>query len=423
MDEENKQIRVALDSLGCKVNQAEIELLARQFAEAGYRIVPPDDGADIYILNTCTVTRIADRKTRQQLRMAHIQNPHALLVATGCYAQRAPEELSRIEGIGLVTGNKDKPHLLRLLEEAGYKQCFSQLNLDNHHSIYRTRTLVKIQDGCNSFCSYCIVPLVRSREESLPVEHIVTEVKKRAAWGYKEVVLTGVKIGAYKYDGTDLKQLMENILAATEIERIRLSSLQPHEISPELLSLWKYGRLCRHFHMSLQSGCDRMLRGMRRNYSTGEYQRSVSLVRSLVPGAAITTDIIAGFPGETETDFEESYEFCRQIEFARTHVFPYSPREGTQAALMPEQVDNKMKKQRSQRMLSLAKESARNFNRQFLGETIPVLWEKETDGVWSGLTDNYIRVHTRSSEDLTNRILMAKLLEIRNGGVWGEALF
>jgi len=266
------------------------------------------------------------------------------------------------------------------------------------------------------------VPLVRSREESLPVDHIITEVKKRAAEGYKEIVLTGVKIGSYNHDWVDLKELLEHILAVTEIERLRLSSLQPHEISSEILGLWLNERLCRHFHISLQSGSDGVLRRMKRDYSASDYEQSVSLIRSLVPGAAITTDIMVGFPGETETEFEESYNFCRQIGFARVHVFPYSPREGTQAALMPEQVEDKVKKRRSQRMLSLTKESSRNFSRRFIGETMPVLWEKETDGVWSGLTDNYIRVHTRSSEDLVNKLLPVKLVEVGEDKVWGKII-
>jgi len=425
MSKRHKRVNVALDNLGCKLNQAETELLARQFTEAGYRLVSPDDRADIYILNTCTVTHIADRKSRHQLRMAHNRNPDALLIAIGCYAQRAPQELSRIEGVSLVIGNDDKPHLLRLLEELGHisSQAPSQANLTcNYQSTYRTRTLIKIQDGCSSFCSYCIVPLVRSREESLPVDHIITEVKKRAAEGYKEIVLTGVKIGSYNHDWVDLKELLEHILAVTEIERLRLSSLQPHEISSEILGLWLNERLCRHFHISLQSGSDGVLRRMKRDYSASDYEQSVSLIRSLVPGAAITTDIMVGFPGETETEFEESYNFCRQIGFARVHVFPYSPREGTQAALMPEQVEDKVKKRRSQRMLSLTKESSRNFSRRFIGETMPVLWEKETDGVWSGLTDNYIRVHTRSSEDLVNKLLPVKLVEVGEDKVWGKII-
>lgn len=416
-------MKVALDSLGCKLNQAETELLAKQFTEAGYKLVSPADGADVYILNTCTVTHIADRKSRHWLRLAHRRNPDARLVVTGCYAQRAPQELARIEGIDLVLGNEQKLHLLQLLEESGCLSrpvCVPGDSTSSAHTGFRTRALVKIQDGCNDLCSYCIVPLVRGREKSLPLDQVVAEVRHRMANGYKEVVLTGVKIGSYSYNGVNLRGLLEHILAETDVARLRLSSLQPQEISPELIALWRDDRLCRHFHLSLQSGSDSVLRRMRRRYSISDYLQSVSLIRALVPEAAITTDVIVGFPGEASSEFQESYKLCQKLEFARIHVFPYSPREGTQANQMPNQVEDRVKKQRSQRMLTLAKESAQNFNRQFLGRTMPVLWEKRTDGIWSGLTDNYIKVYTKSNRDLTNKLLLVKLVEVRGDGVWGE---
>ncbi|MBA7673292.1 Threonylcarbamoyladenosine tRNA methylthiotransferase MtaB [subsurface metagenome] len=424
MGKEHEVTRVALDSLGCKLNQAETELLAKQFTEAGYRLVSPADGADVYILNTCTVTHIADRKSRHWLRLAHRRNPDALLIATGCYAQRAPQELAQIEGIDLVLGNEHKPHLVRLLEESGClsrSACVPGDSTSGSHPGFRTRALVKVHDGCNNLCSYCIVPLVRGREKSLPVDQIVGEVRHRVANGYKEVVLTGVKIGSYSYNGVNLRGLLEHILAETDVARLRLSSLQPQEISPQLIALWRDNRLCRHFHLSLQSGSDSVLRRMRRRYSISDYQQSMSLIRSLVPEAAITTDIIVGFPGETSSEFEQSYKLCQKLEFARIHVFSYSPREGTQASQMPEQVGDRVKKERSQRMLALASESTQNFSQQFLGKTMPVLWEKQTDGIWSGHTDNYIKVYTRSNEDLTNKLLPVKLGELFNrDGVWGE---
>ncbi len=421
MSEMDECLRVALDTVGCKLNQAETEFLARQLAEAGYRLVSPTDTADIYILNTCTVTHIADRKSRHLLRMAHRRNPEARLIATGCYAQRAPRELAQIDGVDLVLDNEQKPHLSQILEESG---CLNRPVLvqpdSGHYSGLRTRAFIKIQDGCNRFCAYCVVPLVRGREKSLPAEHIVAEVKKRIADGYKEAVLTGTEIGAYNHDGIDLRRLLEHILAETDMTRLRLSSLQPQEISPEFLTLWHNRRLCRHFHLSLQSGSDGVLKQMKRRYSTSDYQRAVASIRALMPEAAITTDIIVGFPGETDEEFEASYDFCRQMKFARIHVFPYSPRQGTQAALMPEQVKDKIKKQRSQKLLALAGESAQNFSRRFIDKTMPVLWEKQSDGLWSGLTDNYIKVYTKSSEDLTNKLLPTKLVEVRGDGVWGE---
>ena len=415
-----ERVRVALDTLGCKLNQAEAELLAREFAEAGYQLVSPDSKADVYILNTCTVTHIADRKSRHWLRLAHRRNPKALLVAIGCYAERAPEELAGIEGVSLVLGNDEKSHLLPLVSEKVGLVNVQRDAVNPHYDGFRTRALVKVQDGCNNFCSYCIVPLVRGREISLPVEQVVAEVRRRVADGYKEVILTGVKISSYNYDGVNLKGLLERILAETEVTRLRLSSLQPQEISPELIELWHEPRLCRHFHLSLQSGSDEALSRMKRGYSTSDYLRSVSLIRSLVADAAITTDVIAGFPGETEAEFEESYHFCRQMEFARIHVFPYSPRQGTEAARMPHPVADRVKKQRSERLLTLAEESAQNFHQQFLGKTMSVLWEKQTDGIWSGLTDNYIKVYTKSNEDLTNKLLPVRLVEVRGDGVWGD---
>lgn len=423
MSKEHGIIRVALDSLGCKLNQAETELLAKQFTEAGYRLVPPTDEADVYILNTCTVTHIADRKSRHWLRLAHRRNPDARVVATGCYAQRAPQGLAQIEGIDLVLGNEQKPHLLRLLEESGClsRPAYAQGDLTSgSHTGFRTRAFIKIQDGCNSFCSYCIVPLVRGREKSLPVDQIIAEVRHRIANGYKEVVLTGVKIGSYGYNRVNLRGLLEHILAETDVARLRLSSLQPQEISPELIALWHNNRLCRHFHLSLQSGNDSVLRRMRRRYSISDYRQSVSLIRALVPEAAITTDIIVGFPGETSAEFEESYKLCQELEFARIHVFPYSPRQGTPASQMLNQVGDGVKKKRSQRMLALAKESAQNFSRQFLGKTMPVLWEKRSDGIWSGHSDNYIKIYTRSNEDLTNKLLPVKLTKVSGDGVGGE---
>ncbi|MFC2006310.1 tRNA (N(6)-L-threonylcarbamoyladenosine(37)-C(2))-methylthiotransferase MtaB [Chloroflexota bacterium] len=406
-------MKVALDSLGCKLNQAETELLAKQFTEAGYSVVSSVNEADIYVLNTCTVTRTADAKSRHLLRLAHRQNSNALVVATGCYAQRASQELAQIEGISLVVGNDEKPHLMRLLQESG---CFSSPNpglgssADNRCPALRTRTFVKIQDGCNNYCSYCVVPLVRGKEKSLPVDQIIDEIKHRVANGYKEVVLTGTEIGLYSYAGVNLKGLLERILAKTDITRLRLSSLQPQEISPELVGLWHDKRLCPHFHISLQSGSDRVLRQMNRRYCVSDYQGALSLIRDLVPEVAITTDIIVGFPGETDAEFEESYELCRWLGFARIHVFPYSPRNGTQASQLTSQISDKVKKQRSRKMLALAKESAQNFKQRYLGRVMPVLWEKQADdGVWSGLTDNYIRISVKSSEELTNKVLPAKI--------------
>ena len=422
MSDRTEGTRVALDTLGCKLNQAETEFLAWQFAEAGYRLVSTVGEADVYILNTCTVTHIADRKSRHLLRLAHRKNPQALLVAVGCYAQRAYQELAQIDGVGLVLGNGDKMHLVPLLKESGYpnKPASAQEDLTGGcHNGFRNRAFIKVQDGCNNFCTYCIVPLVRGMEKSLPDDQVISEVRSRVAQGYKEVVLTGTEIGSYRHNGLNLRGLLNRLLSQTDVTRLRLSSLQPQKISPEFISLWHNPRLCPHFHLSLQSGSNSVLRRMKRRYSTSDYRRAVSLIRSAVPKAAITTDVIVGFPGESDGEFEDNHNFCREMEFARIHVFTYSPRPGTQAAQMPRQVSAKVKKQRSQKMLALAEESAQNFRKRFLGMNLPVLWEQKSNGIWSGLTDNYIRVYTKSSEDLNNKLILVKLERLWKDGVCG----
>jgi threonylcarbamoyladenosine tRNA methylthiotransferase MtaB len=415
-------VKVSLDSLGCKLNQAETELLARKLAQNGCELTSSGTEADIYILNTCTVTHIADRKSRHLLRQAHRRNPKALVVATGCYAERAPEELKQIRGVSLVLGNGDKARLAQLLVAAGLTggPVIGRGELPGRDGNFRTRALVKVQDGCNLACAYCIVPLVRGRELSLAAEEVTSEVGERVALGYREVVLTGVRIGAYGDNGTDLKGLLERILKETDVARLRLSSLQPQEISTDLLSLFRDERLCPHFHLCLQSGSGNVLRRMKRGYSVSDYEEAVSLVRAKVPDVAITTDVMVGFPGETETEFEESLDFCRRLDFARLHVFAYSRRSETSAARLPDQVSDQVKRGRSQRMLRLAEESAHKFRQRFLGSTRPVLFEQRSNGLWSGLTANYIKVYTRSAEDLANKLLPVALVELYKDGVWGE---
>ncbi|MBI2848105.1 MAG: tRNA (N(6)-L-threonylcarbamoyladenosine(37)-C(2))-methylthiotransferase MtaB [Chloroflexi bacterium] len=408
-------MNVALDTLGCKLNQAETEQLARRLTEAGHCLVDSAAGADVYILNTCAVTHIADSKSRHLLRLAHRLNPHAMVIATGCYAERMPGDLAGIEGVSLVVGNDAKQHLVKLLQDCscGVSSAVSQ------SPELRTRTFIKIQDGCSGFCTYCIVPLVRSREKSEPADGIVAEVKQRVSEGFQEIVITGTEIGDYDDNGIDLKDLLSRILEETGVPRMRLSSLQPQEVSPDLLKLWQDNRLCPHFHLSLQSGSETVLKRMQRGYRVAAYHDAVSLIRSMVPDAAITTDVIVGFPGETEEEFAESCELCRRFGFAQIHVFPYSSRPGTEASLMSCQVNAGVKKERSRKMLAMARESAERFQKQFLGRTIPVLWETESKGVWSGFTPNYIRVYLKSVQDLANRILPVKLGEVRDDGVWG----
>jgi len=420
-------MRVAFYTLGCKLNQAETESLANRFSKAGFQLVTPGDGADIYIANTCTVTHIADRKSRHWLRLARRRNPQALIIATGCYAQRNRQALAQLAD--LVVDNEEKEHLLALTQtlslegrgpgEGEIKQ--SQMLA----ATVRTRSLIKIQDGCHSPCTYCIVPKVRPHEYSLPASQIIDEVKQKVTLGYKEVVLTGTKVGSYRDGSADLRDLVQLILSSTGIERLRLSSLQPSEISSEFLALWQDEKLCRHFHLALQSGSETVLQRMRRSYSLYQYQRTVNLIKEMIPEVAITTDIMVGFPGESDEEFEQSYSFCQQAGFANIHVFPFSPRPETAAAGMPEQIKDKVKAERNQRMLGLSRSCRHSFCEQLLGQTMPVLWEQETgpgSGIYSGLTSNYIRVFTRSEKSLNNEIAPVKLVEFHNQEMWGEVI-
>jgi len=419
---QRKITKIAIDYLGCKLNMAEVEHLAAELASVGYEVVARADDADIYVLNTCTLTHVADRKSRHMLRMAHRRNPAAKLVATGCYAERAPEELAGIGGVALVLNNADKMDLADKLAENG-------LGSGENHQLgvssgvgKTTRSFVKIEDGCNLFCTYCIVPWVRRGQKSLPPDDIISEIKQKVALGYREIVLTGTRVGAYSYEDTDLRRLLERILNETETARLRLSSLQPAEITPELLWLWRDKRLCPHFHMSLQSGSPAVLERMNRRYTTSEYLEAVKLVRESVPDVAVSTDIIVGFPSETDKEFSESYELCQRIGFARIHVFPYSARQGTMATKMTGQVTDKLKRERINLMLELAEESMKKYDESFIGRETSVLWEKLEKGRWSGLTGNYIRVYAEHAEELTNQLLPVILGEPCGDGLWGKLI-
>lgn len=427
MDCSEQTTTLALETLGCKLNQAETESLARQFSRAGYELVEAGEGADVYVLNTCTVTHVADRKSRHLLRLARRRNPHAFVVAIGCYAQRAGEELAGMSEVDLAIGSVDKERLVQIVEAKTGKESGWRLASDHRGS--RTRALVKIQDGCSQSCSYCIVPIVRGRERSLPVKQVVAAIQARVAEGHKEIVLTGPQIGRYGQDNgrseeSTLRRLVHCILAETEVQRLRLSSLQPQDLTPALIELWADERLCPHFHIALQSGSDTVLRRMGRRYSTADYERAVAMIREAVPEVAITTDLIVGFPGESEKEFEQSYRFCERMGFARMHVFAYSARPGTVASRMLDQIDERVKKQRSRKMLELAEVSAQRFQETYLGREAMVLWEgrREEDGIWSGLTGNYTRVYTRCLGELANKLLPARLICRYGQGLWAELM-
>ncbi len=422
MNLENKPL-VKFHTLGCKLNLAETDALANEFADAGF-LITSEDCADICILNTCTVTHIADRKSRHFLRLLRKMNPEAVIIATGCYAERSPHELLDL-GVNIVVGNSDKMKLPEIAREnLGMVSSWTKRE-DYPISALHVRSFVKIQDGCRDYCSYCIVPMVRQREFCVSPEDIVDIVKARISAGYKEVILTGTKIGSYHYGKENLTSLLLRILSETSIPRLHISSLQPREISDDLLDLWSNERLCRHFHVALQSGSDSVLERMGRLYSCEDYRNAIVKIRTYVPDVAVTTDIMVGFPQEDEQEFQDSYRFCRELNFANIHVFSYSPRMGTKAAGMSGQIDEKVKKRRSQQMLALSTESMREFNEHYTGQTLPVLWERYITGnrnIYSGLTNNYIRVYTNAQNNITNHIIALKLIRQYKDGLWGELL-
>jgi threonylcarbamoyladenosine tRNA methylthiotransferase MtaB len=412
--------RVAVLTLGCKLNQADSEAIARELVARGCEVVDRPSVADAYIINTCSVTHVADRKSRHLVRLARrLGGPNATIALTGCYPETAGAEIARQTGADLVLGNRDKPALVasilgRPSEGAGAPA-----------RPLRTRAFVKAQEGCNDVCAFCIVPRTRGREVSVPVDRVVAEVARREAAGVQEVVITGTQLGAYGRDiGATPASLVRAVLAETSVPRIRFSSLQPQDISPELVALWEDPRLCRHFHLALQSGCDATLARMRRRYDTKRFREAVALLRTMVPGVAITTDVIVGFPGETPSEFEASLAFCEEMEFAGMHVFPYSRRQGTTADKLPDHVPPPIRQERVRRMLALAEASARRFRQAHVGRVVSVLWEgraRDADA-WEGLTDDYVRVRAQAQADLSNRLTGARVTADGPGYVEAEAL-
>ena len=413
--------RVAIETHGCKLNQADSTQIAWEFVESGFRVVSTDEPADVYVVNTCTVTHVADRKARQSLRAARRRNPDAVVVAAGCYVERAPEVLDGLDEVDMVVGNTDKPELVRrVLEWRGDTPvpCAVGAEPDGYNPrVLRTRGMVKIQHGCNQVCAYCIVPKVRGRERSVPPADVVAQVRRYLDLGYMEVVLTGTQLGSYGFDleGEDLPGLIERVLADTDVPRLRVSSLQPQEIDSRLLGIWSDQRLCPHFHMPLQSASLPVLKRMRRRYTPGRYAEAVEQIRTEVPGSSVTADVIAGFPGEAEEDFEATHRFCERMGFASMHVFPYSSRPGTSAAHFNYHIEPHVKSERVGKLLRLADTSAADFRQSQLGLTRPVLWESSRtsgagDSAYVGLTDNYVRVIAASDRDLTNTITNATLL-------------
>lgn len=455
------RVKVYLSTLGCKLNESELEAWTRKFANNGYEIVSDPRDADLCVLNTCTVTHVAARKSRQMARQLARANPQAQIVLTGCYVDISPDEAKKLPNVSLVVPNADKDRLVSLagdllndtrfqttetgcrLPEATSGTLGSSTWLDadvetqaagnrpiiqSPISNLRTRAFVKIQDGCNMSCTYCIIPFARGKEHSRSLDDVVTEVQTLVDTGYKEIILTGVQISAYKNGDANfkfaLRDLVSAILSNTNVPRLRLTSIAPWDLDGSLLELWSDPRLCRHLHLSLQSGSDTVLKRMRRLYTTAQFARAVELARNKITDLGITTDVIVGFPGESDAEFEQSIEFVQAMQFSRVHVFPYSKRDGTIAANLPLQVADAVKESRTKQMQAVAEASQKQFASQAIGKTMQVLWEStnDTQSIWSGYTDNYIRVITTSDADLRNRFTDTRLVAVSDDGLRGEMM-
>jgi threonylcarbamoyladenosine tRNA methylthiotransferase MtaB len=450
--------KVALVTLGCKVNFSETEALADNFQRAGFALVEPHGKniPDVFVVNTCTVTHVADRKSRQMLRRVKRANPQAIVVATGCYVYTSPGEVSSLPEVDLVVKKTDEERLVELVSERlNYELPYrpepshllfagglagSSTAKDLPLERYRTRAMVKIQDGCNAGCAFCIVPTARGGPQSVSIREVVEGVRQKALDGFQEVVLTGVHLGKYRAPSEDgqaesrplrLKALLEAVLREVDLPRLRITSLEPQDYDPTLLELWQRDRrLSRHFHLALQAGSDTTLVRMRRGYNLDRYTRIVEQIRRELPDASITTDVIVGFPGETDQEAAETLAFARRMGYAKMHVFPYSPRAGTLAATMDGQVPEPVKKARGEHLRLLSDELSQAWRQRFVGEERPVLWENNENAadatVWSGLTDNYIRVYATSTAPLHNRITRTRLVRLAGQGdaegMWGEVI-
>ena len=420
-------MKVAFYTLGCKVNQYETNGMIQAFLEKGYELVDFSKEADIYVINTCTVTSISDKKSRQMIRRTKQLNPNAIVVAVGCYAQVAKDKLEEIKDIDLILGINEKTEIVKYVEEELKSQktnehisdVMNQKEFVDFGSVNYTdknRVAIKVQDGCNQFCTYCIIPFARGRIRSRKIESVKNEVEELAKKGIKEIVVTGIHVASY---GKDLKEdiglidLLEELNKIYGIERIRLSSLEPTLITENFIKrLSKLDKICDHFHLSLQSGCDDTLKRMNRHYNTTQFKEATKLLRSVYPNVALTTDIIVGFPGETEDEFNKTYNFLQDINFYKMHIFKYSPRHGTKAEKMPNQVDGKIKEERSRKLIELSDRNEKEQNKTYLNKKIKVLIEELEDDYYKGHTTNYIMVKIKKdAENLQNKIVEAKIVD------------
>ena len=426
-------MKIAFYTLGCKANQFETQALERLFAERGHEIVPFDGFADVYVVNTCTVTALSDKKSRNAARRCKKHNPAARLVLCGCYAQVKPQEARALCGADAVIGTPDKSRVVSIVEELapdGVRDLWHEAPplfdvLPAGGLSGRTRALLKVQDGCRNFCTYCLIPFARGPERSMPFDTAVSEARRLAEEGYREIVLTGIEISAYGRDlpgRPDLISLIEALCQAAPGCRIRLGSLEPRTVTEDFARRCALlPNLCPHFHLSLQSGCDRTLRAMNRHYTAGEYKAACGLLRRYLPGCGLTTDLIVGFPGETREDFEESLRFVTECELGKVHVFPYSRRQGTRAASMPGQLSQAEKAARSQQAIRVCRALEQKDLEARVGQTYDVLFEQQEDGWFTGHIPEYCLVKARG-EDLHNRVLPVKITGFEEEALIGEVL-
>lgn len=428
-------MRIRLDSIGCRLNISEIEAMGRQFVSAGHRLVGPGEAADLYVFNTCAVTHVAARRSRQVVRQMRRHNPNAKVVVTGCYAELEPETIANL-GADWVVGNDAKDTLPQLLAERGWLtdadpipaiDAASFITLEESGPMH-TRAFIKVQDGCDNRCTFCIVTIARGAGRSRSIADVVAEVQRLVGLGYQEAVLSGVHLGSFGHDrpkSGGLKALVEAILADTDMPRLRLSSLEPWDLAPDFFEAWRNPRLLPHLHLPLQSGSDEILRRMARRTSQEEFAALLESARAAIPDVSITTDVIVGFPGESEAEFAASYDFVEQMAFAKLHIFRFSAREGTTAAKMRGQIPSKVVQGRSQKLHALNADLEDTFRRRFVGRSLPVLWESsEPYGFgqqWSGLTGNYLRVVTQTANgvDLRNQVIETQLGDTVPGALVG----
>lgn len=413
-------------TLGCKVNQYESEAMAELFEKNGYIQVDNDtDVADVYIVNTCTVTNLSDRKSRQYIRRAKRENPDSTVAVVGCYAQVAPKEVEKIEGVDVVIGTSERSKIVDLIEEAKEEdkkinivrdikkdRDFQFIKIDEN--FHKTRSYMKVQDGCNRYCTYCIIPYARGTIRSRRIGDCVREAIRLANAGYKEIILTGIHVGSYGVDLGPIRliDLIEAIAEVDGIERIRLSSVEPNIISEDFMRrAIACSKLCDHFHLSLQSGSNKVLKDMNRHYNREEFIEKTKIIKKYMPYAGLTTDIIVGFPGESDEDFEDSMSIVREVEFSKVHVFKYSKRKNTPAADRADQVDGNIKIKRSEELIKLQDQYLKKFREKNMPRTLKVLFEEFDQGYYFGYTDNYIRVKVKSDKDLINKILDVRLVD------------